>query len=219
VIKNTLTWCSVLVSRLIWSYITGAVVFLPLSLIILRGVFPSPHPVAFHDLAPIWRFEQLYRPYDYPWDYKSNLGTPNLLTGNAVYNALVICFTVLVGSVVLAHKLVLTFLMALSGFGFFLLIRYILGNTVAGLVAGLYSMLNPFTWSRWALGHNTIIFAYAILPFALLEFFKSFREESLRNPILCGLLLGIITLLSPHLTYIFTIFALSYAVFELATKG
>jgi hypothetical protein len=212
---NMVCW----VSRLIGSYISGAIFFLSLSLMILRGVFLSPYPVAFHDLAPIWRFEQLYRPYDYPWDHKSNLGTPSFLTGNAVYNALLIGFTVLVGSAVLAHKLVLISLMALSGFGFFLVIRYILGNTVAALTAGLYSMLNPFVWSRWVLGHNTIIFAYATFPLVLLEFFKSFRDRGIGHPILCGLLLGVVALLSPHMVYIFAIFALSYAVFELVTRS
>jgi hypothetical protein len=207
------------VSRLIGSYILGAMVFASLSLIILRGVFLSPYPVAFHDLAPIWRSEQLYRPYDYPWDHKSNLGTPSFLTGNVVYNALLIGFTLLVDSVVLAHKLVLIFLMALSGFGVFLVMRYILGNTVAALTAGLYSMLNPFVWSRWVLGHNTIIFAYAIFPFVLLGFFKSFRDKGIGHPILCGLLLGVVALLSPHMAYIFAIFALAYVVFELVTRS
>ena len=108
-------------------------VFLAISLFSLRGIFTSGDPVAFHDLAPMYRLDQLFRPYDFPWDYKSNLGTPSMLTGNAVYNLPLIGLSLLLGSVTLAHKILFVLYLMLSGFGFYLAFNYLFKSKTAAL--------------------------------------------------------------------------------------
>ena len=98
--------------------------FLGLSVFSLRTIFVSSDPLAVHDLAPMYRLEQLFRPYDFPWDYKSNLGSPVMLIGNAVYNLPLIGLSYAFNSVVFAHKVWLVLLMALAGFGFYIAFYY-----------------------------------------------------------------------------------------------
>ena len=194
-------------------------VFLALSVFSLRAIFGTSDPVAFHDLAPMYRLDQLYRPYDFPWDYKSNLGTPSLLTGNAVYNLPLIGLSLALGSVAFAHKVLLVLLMALSGFGFYAAFNYLLKSRTGGFVAGLYLMFSPFALSRWQYGHNTVLLAYAVLPFAIFSFFKLMKEGGRTSLFLCGLFTALIIYTSPHVAYMFILFALFYVVFDLAFSG
>ena len=136
-------------------------VFLVISVFSLRAIFATGDPVAFHDFAPMYKLDQLFRPYDFPWDYKSNLGSPSMLTGNAVYNLPLIGLSLAFGSVAFANKVLLVLLMALSGFGFYLAFTYLFKSKTAGFIAGLYMMFNPFTLTRWEFGHNTVLLAYA----------------------------------------------------------
>lgn len=191
-------------------------VLLAISLFSLRGIFATPDPVAFHDFAPMYRLEQLFRPYDFPWDYKSNLGTASLLTGNAVYNVPLIGFSLLLGSVALANKLVLLLCMAFSGFGFYLAFAYLLKSKTAGFVAGLAMMFNPFTLTRWEFGHNIVLLAFAVLPFAMFAFFKVMKEGSRLFLFLCGLLTAMMIYSSPQVAYLFMLFTLMYTAFDVA---
>ena len=193
--------------------------FLLISVFSLRAIFVTNDPVAFHDLAPMYRLDQLFRPYDFPWDYKSNLGSPSMLTGNAVYNLPLIGLSLVFGSVVFAHKVLLLLLMALAGFGFYLAFTYLVSSRTAGFIAGLYLMFNPFTLTRWEYGHNTVLLAYMVLPFALLSFFKVMKEGGRISIFVCGLLAALMIYTSPQVAYLFILFALLYAVFDLAFSG
>jgi hypothetical protein len=193
--------------------------FLAVSAFSLRAVFATGDPLAFHDLAPMYRLDQLYRPYDFPWDYKSNLGTPSLLTGNAVYNVPLIALSSLFGSVSFAHKVLFVLFAALSGFGFYAVFAYLLKSKTAGVVAGLYMMFNPFTLTRWEFGHNTVLMAYAILPFAVFAFFKTMNEGSRMSIFVCGLLTAFMIYASPQVAYMFVLFAFMYAFFDVAFSG
>ena len=189
--------------------------FLSLSLFSLRSIFATSDPVAFQDLAPMYRLDQLFRPYDFPWDYKSNLGSPIMLTGNAVYNLPLIGLSLAFGSVTLAHKVLLVILMGFAGFGFYLAFTYLVGSKTAGFTASLYSIFNPFTLVRWVYGHNTILLAYMILSFALLSYFKVMRNGGGKSIVTCGLLLALLIAASPHIAYLFVVFMLLYIGFDL----
>jgi hypothetical protein len=193
--------------------------FLLISVFSLRAIFATNDPVAFHDLAPMYRLDQLFRPYDFPWDYKSNLGSPSMFTGNAVYNLPLIGLSLAFGSVVFAHKVLLVLLMALAGFGFYLAFTYLVSSRTAGFIAGLYLMFNPFTLTRWEYGHNTVLLAYMVLPFALLFFFKVMKEGGRISMFVCGLLVALMIYTSPQVAYLFILFVLLYAVFDLAFSG
>ncbi len=188
--------------------------FLGLSMFSLRSVLITSDPVAFHDLAPMYRLGQLLRPYDFPWDYKSNLGSPNMLTGNAIYNLPLIGLSWVLGSVVLGHKTLLVLLMAFAGFGFYLAFTYLTRSRTAGFAAGLYSMVNPFMLERWSYGHNTMLLAYMIMAFAVFFYFKVVREGDWRSVVACGLLLGLLIATSPHIAYLFIFFMLLYTGFS-----
>ncbi len=100
--------------------------FLVIAVFSLRDFFATSYPVAFHDLSPIYRLDQLFRPYDFPWDYKDNLGSPLTgLVGNSVYNLPLIGLSLAFGSVAFAQKVLLVLLMALGGFGFYLVFKYL----------------------------------------------------------------------------------------------
>jgi len=193
--------------------------FIVISIFSLRAVFATNDPVAFHDLAPMYRLDQLFRPYDFPWDHKSNLGSPSMLTGNAVYNLPLIGLSLAFGSVAFAHKVLLVLLMALAGFGFYLAFTYLVRSKTAGFIAGLYLMFNPFTFTRWEYGHNTILLAYMVLPFAVLSFFKVMKEGGRISMFVCGLLVALMIYTSPQVAYLFILFSLLYAVFDLAFSG
>jgi hypothetical protein len=193
--------------------------FLVISVFSLRAIFATNDPVAFHDLAPMYRLDQLFRPYDFPWDYKSNLGSPILLTGNAVYNLPLIGLSLAFGSVAFAHKVLLVLLMALAGFGFYLAFTYLISSRPAGFIAGLCLMFNPFTLTRWEYGHNTILLAYMVLSFALLSFFKVMKEGGRISMFVCGLLVALMIYTSPQVAYLFILFVLLYVIFDLAFSG
>ncbi len=194
-------------------------VFIVISVFSLRALFATSDPVAFHDLAPMYRLEQLFRPYNFPWDPQTNLGSPAMLTGNAVYNAPLIVLSLLFGSVAFANKVLLVALMALSGFGSYLAFTYLLKSRVAGVAAGLFMMFNPFTLTRWEFGHNTVLLAYAVLPFAVLCFFKVMKEGGRLSLFLCGLLTALMIYASPQVAYMFVMFALLYCIYDVAFAG
>jgi hypothetical protein len=194
-------------------------VFLAISVFSLRSFFATGDPVAFHDFTPIYKLDQLFRPYDFPWDYKSNLGSPIMLTGNDVYSLPFIGLSIVFGSVAFAGKVLMVLLMALSGFGFYLAFTYLLNSKTAGFIAGLYLIFNPFTLTRWQFGHNTVLLAYMFLPFAVLFFFKMMKEGGRISMFICGLLTALMIYTSPQVAYMFILFALLYILFDLVFSG
>jgi len=193
--------------------------FAIISVFSLRSFFATGNPVAFHDLSPMYRLNQLFRPFDFPWDYKSNLGSPNLLPENVVYNIPLIGLSLAFGSVAFAEKILLVLFMALSGFGFYLAFSYLLKSKTAGVVAGLCAMFSPFTLSRWEFGQNTVILAYAVLPFAVLSFFKVMKEGGRLSMFVCGLLTAVMIYANPQVAYMFILFEILYVIFDLAYSG
>jgi hypothetical protein len=186
-----------------------------LSLFCLRLIFGNANPVAFNDVSPMYNIDQLFRPYDFPWDYKSNLGAPIFLTGNTVYNVPLLGLSVLFGSVTLAHKILLVLLIGFAGFGFYLAFSYLLKSRSAGFIAGLVMLFCPFILTRWISGHNTILLVYMVLPYALLVFLMMMRVGGKHSIVLCGLLTGLMIYISPQIAYLFLLFAILYGVFDL----
>ena len=88
-------------------------VYLSIALLSFKPIF-GEGIFAVQDLAPMYRLEQLFRPFEFPWDSKSNLGFPQLLTGNMMYNIPLISLSALFGSVTLAHKVFIVLIFVLS---------------------------------------------------------------------------------------------------------
>jgi len=120
------------------------------------------------------------------------------------------------GDVAFGGKVLLVLLMGLSGLGFYLAFSYLLKSRTAGFATGIYMMFNPFTFIRWASGHNTVLLAYMVLSFAVFFFFKVAKEGGRLNILVCGLLTALMIYASPQVAYLFILFALLYMVFDLA---
>lgn len=190
-----------------------------LSLFSFRLIF-SNGCIAIHDLAPLHKFSQLYRPFEYPWDHLSNLGIPTFLTGNMVYNVAWIILSLATGSAVLAHKLLLCLLLASAGYGFFLVFPTLIkptGSKVGAFVAGISYMYNPWSLDRIIYGHNTIFLGYAILPYALLLYLKGLKNVNIKHVLACGLLSSLLFLTSPHMAYFFFVLIFFHSLFNVIT--
>jgi len=191
--------------------------FLLLAFFSLRLVFVVDDPVGFSDLSPMYKLDQLFRPFDFPWDFKSNLGSPVFLTGNVLYNVPLILLSLVVGSVVVAHKILLVLLMAFAGFGFYLAFFYLFNSKSAGLVGSLVMLFCPFILARWMNGHNTILLAYVVLSYAFFVFLRVMRVGGRLNVFVCGMLAGLLVYVSPQVAYLFLLFMVLYVVFDVVS--
>ena len=168
--------------------------------ILVQGV------LAFQDLAPMYRYEHLLRALDFPWDGKSNLGSPNMVPGNMLYSSALFAFSSLVGSVEDGHKLFLIFLLALGALGAYLLAQTYASSSpspASSYIAGLYYLFNPWILFQTKYGHNTILLGYAILPYALALYFSTLKNTRIVNAALSSIASGILFWASFHLSYLF----------------
>lgn len=177
--------------------------YLFLALFLLRGIFRDG-VFTIEDLAPMYKIDQLYRPFELPWDHLSNLGVPNTLLGNLVYNLPLILLSKLLGSVTLAHKIYLVLLVALGGFGQCLLFERLFEGK-NGFFAGMFYLLSPWTAYRLTRGHNLIIMGSAFLPYVFITYLSFSRNHQLTKGVLCSALATLLMLISPHMAYLFFI--------------
>ena len=82
----------------------------------------------------------------------------------------------------------------LSMLSMYMLMR---GKPMTRIFAAVFYAVNPFTYMRFIAGHWNLLFAYALLPWFILELM---RKE--RRPIRIAVLLSIITVFSLHMTII-----------------
>jgi len=174
--------------------------------------------LAFQDLAPMYRYEHLLRALDFPWDGKSNLGSPNMVPGNMLYSAALIVFSSLAGSVESGHKLFLLFLFTSGAVGAYQLVRTYASpsaSPISSFVAGLYYVFNPWIIFQTKYGHNTILLGYAILPYALALYFSSLRKTRTFNTVSCGIVSGLLFWASFHLSYLFFALIVFHGIFRI----
>jgi hypothetical protein len=191
------------------------IIYFILSIGLFLPVFQSNDPLAYHDISAIYRFEQLWRPFEYPWDSKFQLGYPNnAILGNAFYNILIYVLAITSNSIILSHKLLLVFLISISGYGFYRFFLYLSHSKSGSFFAGLFMISNSWTLYRITSGHNTILLAYVLLPYALLNYHQAFLNFSFKRIILSGGLSALIFAISPHMSYIFLIYLLFHCGYE-----
>ena len=191
---------------------TGISVFL--AIILLHPILIEPGYPAFHDLSPIWSHHQLLRPFNYPWDPYSNLGYPQVLPSNAIYNLGLILFSIVFqGALDLAHKSYMLFIVAFSCLGLAIALRSAGLNWIASILGGMIFTLSPFLQIRFIHGHNTVILANALstIPIAILV--RSLRRNSIKEGFLAGVLIGGLAYLNPHTSYMLAIASLPIIAF------
>lgn len=178
----------------------------------MAKIIMASEPLGFADLSPIWSFSQLFRPFDMPWDCKSNLGTPNLLLGNALYNLPIILFSLIIKNTAIAHKLWLILIFTIAGYGFYRLFHRIFGSEVIGLMMGVYGIFNHWLIYHLSMGHNLLSFAYAVFPFAIDSYLTSLKNNGFLEVLSTGILTALTFYISPQMGYVFCVFALTYAI-------
>jgi hypothetical protein len=89
----------------------------------------------------------------------------------------------LTGNPILAYNFLLLFGFVFSGFGMYLLLRYLTGNRWAGLAAGVFFAFVPYKISQ--ITHIQICFS-AFLPFTLLYLHKFLKEGRTRHLVIFG---------------------------------
>ncbi len=190
------------------------ILFCSISSLSMVKILISPEPLGLGDLSPMWRFSQLFRPFDVPWDYKSNLGTPDFLFGNAMYNLPIIMFSSLFKNTVIAHKLWFILLFTIAGYGFYKLFSRIFESQLIGTIAGIYGIFNKWLSYHLSFGHNLVLFAYAVFPFAVTSYLASLKNQWSLQILFTGQLTALIFYINPPIGYIFFMFALTYAIVD-----
>jgi len=90
-----------------------------------------------------------------------------------------------------AYNLIWIFTFIMSGFGTFLLIRYLTGDNRAAFISGLIFMFCPYHFAH-ALGHMNLI-SMEWIPFYVLFLIKTMREEEpIKNSVYAGIFLFLI---------------------------
>ncbi len=106
---------------------------------------------------------------------------------------------------------ILTFI--LSGFGVFLLVEYLTGDSKAAFIAGLIFMFSPYRFAHAYAGHLNLL-STEWIPFCVLYFIKTIRENNKLDAVYATLFL-VLNALSCYYyiiyIFIFTILYLTYS--------
>jgi hypothetical protein len=103
----------------------------------------------------------------------------------------------------------------LSGYGTYLLVRYLTGNLKAAFISGLIFMFSPYHFAH-ALGHLNLL-SMEWIPFYVLFLIKTVNEKSSKNAIYAAFFLLLVFLCEyTYAVYLccFTVFFLLYYVYE-----
>lgn len=103
----------------------------------------------------------------------------------------------------------------ISGYGTYLLVKYLTGNLKAAFISGLIFMFSPYHFAH-SLGHLNLL-SIEWIPFYVLFFIKTINEQSSKNAIYAAFFLLLVFLseytYSVYLSF-FTVFYLSYYIYE-----
>jgi len=119
------------------------------------------------------------------------------------------------GNPILTYNFVLLFSFVTSGFGMYLLARYLTNNTFAGVIAGIIYAFSPFMFSN--LGHLQIISAGGI-PLSFLFLHKFFKDESCKHLLLFTLFYLIQILANMYYALFLTLFVGLYILYYIISK-
>jgi len=118
------------------------------------------------------------------YPYTGTLAYSENLVGNAILAAPVIWVT---GNPIFAHNVIVLLSFVLSGFGAYLLVRYLTNSWYGGLVAGLIFAFSPYRFGQFS--HIQLLTAQW-MPFTFLYLTRYFRSRSLLDALLLALFLA-----------------------------
>lgn len=106
---------------------------------------------------------------------------------------------------IVTFNIMVLFSFVMSGFGVFLLVKYLTKNTKAAFISGVIFAFSPFRFAHIA--HLTVI-STEWIPFFILYLIKTIKEKSMKNAILGGLFLSLTALSEWHYLLFLSIFSL-----------
>ncbi len=107
------------------------------------------------------------------------------------------------GSPILVHNVVFFLTFVLSGFGLYLLVKDLTGNSLAAILAGMAFAFSSYRFSQ--LAHLQIL-AFQWMPFALVYLHRALNQPQWKNFLLMGLFVFLVLMSSNYLGLIFLIF-------------
>lgn len=165
---------------------------------------------AFVFLSYFWWFKvallNLLNPFFSPMIYYPS-GVSLVFTTVTPFNSILSIPLQLAFGLVSAYNLIWIFTFIMSGFGTFLLVRYLTGDIRAAFISGLIFMFCPYHFAH-ALGHMNLT-SMEWIPFYVLFLIKTIREENIKNSFYAGIFLFLIAACNyEYLLYLFTFTAL-----------
>jgi len=132
--------------------------------------------------------------------FTPELPMPQTVTSSYPFHALLHIFNLVVPADVL-EKIMLFAVLFLSGLGAHRLVQTIAGRSITmwGLyVAGIFYMINPFTYSRLMAGQYAVLLGYALLPWLVRVALELVRKPSWNRALQVGVLTALIGIVSIH---------------------
>lgn len=132
--------------------------------------------------------------------FTPNLPMPESVTSSYLFRTLLHHLNTVIPSDIL-QKLILISILLLSGIGMHRLVKS-LGSAVKGnwgvFAAGIFFMINPFTYSRFMAGQSSMLLGYALLPWFVRLLFDFGRRPQLKTALKLGALAAIVGIISIH---------------------
>jgi hypothetical protein len=110
-----------------------------------------------------------------------------------------------------AYNFLWLFSFILSGFGMFLLAKYLTGSNQAAFISGIIFMFSPIRFVH-ALGHLSLI-TTGFIPIFVLFLIKTFKEDQKRNPLLAGIFLALVWYSSYYFFLFLVVFSFIYLIY------
>ena len=172
------------------------------------------HGDAFWYLWDFWWFKtallSFANPYYSPYIFHP-IGGSLAFSGITPLNAIASIPLQLVFGLITAYKIIWISTFILSGFGTFLLVRYLTGDTRAAFIAGLIFMFCPYRFAH-ALGHMNLISTQWI-PFYVLFLIKTTDEKRISNALFAALFLFLTAISCYYYLIYLCVFTLLYLLY------
>ena len=168
-----------------------------------RSVAPAAKshywPWVFYGLLALAIVAPLLRPgYILTLDlvFTPKLAAPTMISNNYLWQWLLHLLNLAIPSQVI-EKLIIVGILVTSGVGMHRLVRT--RTELARYFAGLFFVVNPWTYERWLAGHYLLLAGYAVLPFFYHSLLELLEAPNRRDAIKSGLLYALIAILSLHM--------------------
>lgn len=116
---------------------------------------------------------------------------------------------------IVTYNIMYLFSFIASGFGMYLLVKYLTKNSRAAFISGIIFAFAPFRFAQ-GMGHLYIV-SIEWYPFYLLFLIKMLREGNVKNAIFSGFFLSLATLSDYHHLLFLSMFSLLFLIYQIIT--